>query len=250
MAKRSRLSAFGSRRGRGRRLFKKRRVQKVQVVKPRAASRIRLYRTLGQPKRKTVIMPYSTNVSLTSVVPGASQNYVMRANSIFDPDVTGAGHQPLSHDQWALFYNHYVVTYCTVTCEWINANAPGTAMYPQAIGIQINDDVNTLITGGAGISTALENKHIRYRFVPRTDKAEADSRTWKVKYRFSPLKFANRSKYSQDVRAAMGNNPTEQVMIHVFAAPLSAADTVGTWYVNIHVAYTVELSEPKELTQS
>jgi len=37
-----------------------------------------------------------------------------RANSCFDPDVTGVGHQPLGYDQWSALYYCWVVPYCDV----------------------------------------------------------------------------------------------------------------------------------------
>lgn len=38
-----------------------------------------------------------------------------RTNSIFDPDLTGVGHQPRYHDQWTTLYRKYYVRKCHVT---------------------------------------------------------------------------------------------------------------------------------------
>lgn len=63
------------------------------------------------PDRVIVRLPY---VEIFSITWGATNDYVYSMNSIFDPDVTSTGHQPLGHDQWALFYQNYRV----ISCRW------------------------------------------------------------------------------------------------------------------------------------
>jgi len=56
--------------------------------------------------RKT--LRYSTNVTLASTA-GAVTTWVFAANGLFDPDVTGTGHQPMGFDQMMVQYNHFCV---------------------------------------------------------------------------------------------------------------------------------------------
>jgi hypothetical protein len=44
-----------------------------------------------------------------SLAAGAVNDQIYRANSVFDPDRTGGGHQPLGFDQAAALYNRYRV---------------------------------------------------------------------------------------------------------------------------------------------
>ena len=59
------------------------------------------------PDRSLVKMRYADNYEMNSV--GGISSQIWRVNSIFDPDSTGVGHQPYSHDQWAALYNEYNV---------------------------------------------------------------------------------------------------------------------------------------------
>lgn len=43
---------------------------------------------------------------------GSAASQVFRTNSIFDPDFTGTGHQPLGRDLWASMYDYYCVLAC------------------------------------------------------------------------------------------------------------------------------------------
>jgi len=70
-------------------------------------------------------------------------------NSIFAP---GGGHQPLAHDQWATFYNRYVVFGVHVHVEYI---ATGTTNNIQHVAIAATNS-STPITE---VSTAAEQQH-------------------------------------------------------------------------------------------
>lgn len=65
---------------------------------------VRISTPNGIPDRLSVKLPYSDTLLLTtSTVPSG---YTLR-NSIWDPDLTGTGHQPFMRDQWATLYNRY-----------------------------------------------------------------------------------------------------------------------------------------------
>lgn len=49
-----------------------------------------------------------------------------RVNTIFDPDLTGTGHQPMFRDVWASQYDYYAVLACHYTIRLYNACEGGT----------------------------------------------------------------------------------------------------------------------------
>lgn len=60
------------------------------------------------PPRSTKYLRYHDNVGNT-ITSGALSTYVFAANALYDPDVTGTGHQPMGFDQLMLAYVHYAV---------------------------------------------------------------------------------------------------------------------------------------------
>lgn len=63
------------------------------------------------------------------VMSGAVVVYqVFRGNSIFDPDLTGVGHQPMAHDQWGNLYLRYRVLGSRIKLTAINELADPTAI--------------------------------------------------------------------------------------------------------------------------
>ena len=64
---------------------------------------------IGASNQQMVKLIYSDRFSITGTTVG-SQQHVFRGNSLFDPDLTSTGHQPLYFDQWATIYNDYLVS--------------------------------------------------------------------------------------------------------------------------------------------
>lgn len=96
-----RRKMFRRPRRRRRRRFARKRRMAVQPRSPIADSQV-------------VKMRYSDRISINPAA-GTIASHVFRANSIFDPDDTGVGHQPRGHDEWAMFYNQYTVIGSKIT---------------------------------------------------------------------------------------------------------------------------------------
>lgn len=77
-----------------------------------------------------VPMRYVTTISLTSTL-GVPVGQVFAGNSVFDPNVTGAGHQAYGFDQLSTYYSAYLVTHSTCAAGPI---MPSASTYP-GIGV-------------------------------------------------------------------------------------------------------------------
>lgn len=75
-------------------------------------------------------MKYSDTFD-TTLTTGAILDQVFRANSLFDPDRTNAGHQPLTFDAYALLYNRYHV----YAMSWSITFAAAADAYHIACGV-------------------------------------------------------------------------------------------------------------------
>ena len=60
------------------------------------------------PRSMRAILRYSDTFNLEPGLGGTSHQ-LYRATSIFDPNLTGVGHQPYGHDLYQQVYNHYKV---------------------------------------------------------------------------------------------------------------------------------------------
>lgn len=69
--------------------------------------------TTGPPSETLVKLRYVTRVTLNPTV-GVLATHSFRTGSLFDPDFTGTGHQPMGFDTYASMYNNYIVRKSTI----------------------------------------------------------------------------------------------------------------------------------------
>lgn len=74
--------------------------RKIPLYKPTQAA-------LGEVQRVKMIY---TDIAKFNTSVGGLQSFIYCANGLFDPDISGVGHQPSGFDQYKLIYSRYTVT--------------------------------------------------------------------------------------------------------------------------------------------
>ncbi len=122
------------RKGQGGRANKRRRKRGKMVRYTRPGNQ-------GLPLGKTfkTKLRYVTQLELGSGTNDFASHHFYRANSAFDPDLTGTGHQPMGYDQLALFYDHYTIIGSKITCNYHNVGGSN----PIVCGIRLRDTNET-----------------------------------------------------------------------------------------------------------
>jgi hypothetical protein len=75
---------------------------------------------LGIPPYMDAELVYATSATLSFT--NICTKWTFRVNSLYDPDKTGIGHQPLYFDQYAAMYNKYHVTSGDIRVNMTNTN--------------------------------------------------------------------------------------------------------------------------------
>lgn len=180
-----------------------------------------------------------------SINPGALGScafYQFRLNSIFDPNFTGVGHQPMSHDQMAELFEQYVVTSVDYKVVFNNTNTANNYL----VGVFVSDvsdtnpDPNTIIEQGevdwgvVGINTGYNMK----TFSGHVSLPKLMGKDQKV--------YENSDAYC----AAFGANPTDVGYLSVWAADVDTGGDPGTIYVHVELVYNVCLKGTRLTTGS
>lgn len=203
----------------------------------------------GFPKQKIVKMRY-VGGQVLGFDDASYVGYVMRANSVNDPDYTGGGHQPLGMDQWAQFYDYYCVlgSTCKVTFSQLDG-APQKAI---ACGIYIDD---TAVDEIEEFSYLAESGRAAWQVVnPNGGNTAGYNAQKTVKANFGAKKFFNVADVKDNVLrigAVMGANPNDSAYYRIFMATVDESDISDTHFnLLIEMDFTVMFSEPKTLPQS
>lgn len=216
---------------------KKRTNKKKRVTFPRLSS---LNTPSGMPLMRTAKLRYNTQQQISSTS-GIMQHYTMRANSLFDPDFSGIGHQPMGFDQWSNLYNHYVVVGARMTVRFMNASGSASANPPYYGGVLLTDQSSFPYSNASAV---IESR-----------KGISRMGAWlfplQLTQNFSAKGFYNLTDTKDNfdrIGAAVTTNPAEEAFFQVWLQPVGS-QTIGLT-ADITIEYICKFSEPKDLAQS
>lgn len=180
----------------------------------------------------------SFNESLATVT-GTDQ--IMNMNSLFDPDRTGAGHQPYGYDSLALLYNRYRVW----GLRWrITFHAEAQGFY--VVVLPSNGALATAITNQA--SFALAGESPRSYVSSQGTGANAVIVTGRIE--LNDLNGTTVQEYKADDRfqAIFGASPSELMLLHIGTYNPSGSTLAVDFLVELW--FDVEVHDPIMLAQS
>jgi len=198
--------------------------------------------TVGRPRpfptRMVATLRYCETISLlSSLTPLSNTN--IACNSIYDPNLTGTGHQPYGHDTYAAIYNQYTVLRSKIT---FRVGAYSSNPYI-TWGGGIEDTVSS---SAIPVDTWAERPTYKKRIMTQMGSTAAQPLTL---YWDRAQRFPTADVY-RELSAPFGANPSEIEIFNIVAQTNSAAGTLGQLYVFVDVEYTCEFYELKDLGDS
>lgn len=135
------------------------------------------------------------NLGTSGVTP---VEYFFRGNSLYDPDFTGTGHQPLGFDQIMNLYSKFFVSGSS-----IRLTASGNTT-PVMIVLAPEEDT----TGVSILPTAAEKPKAKSRLLASTGTSQGIMRSYATTYQMTGKSKNNR--YDDDLSGSASANPTLQ----------------------------------------
>lgn len=195
--------------------------------------------------RTKVAMKYHDDITVN--VNGTSgSNYNFRCNSIFDPDASSVGHQPMGHDQIALFYERYVVIGSKITVTFKTPENGDKTNQDEAF---VNCGITTIPNTSDQITQNddfMENNRTTYvQLCPQRPMA-------KVTKKFSPKRFFGYGKTIDvsNIAAAFGANPANEALWQLRMWNPTTDTSNRTVHMNVAIQYTVVARERKKIIGS
>jgi len=192
----------------------------------------------GFPKQLMITHRYVdtfTNATSSSLI----GKYVFRANGLYDPNVTGTGHQPMYFDQQTGIYNHFVVVRSKIKVMCSSGAADGV---PTALCILCNDDATTTPTNIEGVRENA-NSSVMKLLVPQQGNQVILTASYDAKQIFGPDALAQ-----DNLEGTAAADPTEGYFYVVCQQGIPVTGTTINYVVEIE--YQALWRELKDIVSS
>ncbi len=196
---------------------------------------------LGFPQSMKATLRYTSELGRAfNPAAGTAGSFIVSANGMFDPSISGIGHQPRGFDQYMLAYNHYTVIASKIT--WYASNANTTQRL--VVGIKVSD-VTTIDTVPDAL---IESGLIAYKLLGPVGSSRSNAT---ITYPLSISKFMGRPNImsEDDLRGNNVANPAEGVFFHLVAFEPDNNDH-GAVACYFTIDYVAVFTEPRTLPQS
>ena len=224
-----------------------RKTQTKRKCRPRRRRKCSVRKPLplgGFAARKLVKLRYVQNFTLdaTALVPAIQQ---FRANSVYDPDKTGTGHQPSNYDKLSTIYDRYTVLGSRLRCYYVAQS--DTNLVPPCLAIGLSEDGDQIFDSytAGGIENVLEQNRLRYYKgyvgAPTSGTTPMLSINFSAKKFFGVKTLVGEHPYS----AGVNTTPTEGALFNIAAISQDGSADPSAVLLRAEIDYIIMFTEPK-----
>lgn len=217
---------------------KRQKTSSVQKTKNATRNRSTVVAGKGFPKKMVMTHKYSEIAQITSAT-GNVGIYQYRANGMYDPNITGTGHQPYYFDQMSALYDHYTVIGSKIL---IKATPLSTLTNPMLIACYKNDDATVTPTK---MSDYIEQSESSWALFPVDSCSPATlNMSWSAKQTFGGSVLGN-----DNLQGTGSSDPTEQT-VYTIAVQSTDGLTNQAIVVEVLIEYIAVWDELRDLAGS
>lgn len=223
-----------------RKFFRRKKTNKKRrrVARKRAVKNLSMVTFgLGLPKKCLVTHKYTQNFQIQSTL-GVLGTTQFTCNGMFDPDITGSGHQPMYFDQFSALYDHYTVIGSKMKITFANTstgNASGRFVIMQ-------QDDSTIAS--SAVDAVSENSLGSWKMLAAGDNnVHTIFKKWSAKKTFGGSVLGN-----DNLQGTVAANPVE-LSVYTLGYAVGTAVTQSIDVV-VEIDYIAIWDELKELASS
>jgi len=184
---------------------------------------------------------YEGGLLITVPNTGLAGSYVFSANGMYDPNITGTGHQPLGFDQMMVLYEQYVVVSSSIKVTLQNAAITCAAVY-------LSPDATPLTAS----SEIMENGYVTKTALPLAQTVRLAT----LEMNCDVAKYLGRPSgtdlpLDDQLTGTAAANPAEQIYF-VIAGWYGVGNpgSSSSLYFDVTLSYDVIYTEPRKLASS
>jgi len=180
------------------------------------------------------------DVATISTGAGSAGTRVYSTNGLYDPDITGAGHQPMPFDQLMLSFEHYVTTSAKMVVTFKNTSTTNT----MSCAISLSASATPVSAYGSLVENGILVRD-RLGMYPYSDSVKTLSMPCSVGQFGDVRQLLDNPSYEGSVAA----NPVEQSYFHISCwnpDTVSSTDCI----CEIYIVYQAVFREPRKNSPS
>lgn len=191
------------------------------------------------PRKYVCKLTYSDIVNINGSGVFRSVDRVFSHNSIFDPDVTGTGHQPRYYDQLAGIYDFYRVLGCKIKVNYIPTDATAPQQNHYMCVIPSNDPSNLNNQNYLNLSELPYSKVVVNNLYGQRSRIQSY-------HSVSRVAGVNSSTVKNDdaFRSQVALNPATRTFWHVVCGTLDEANLSISGRLVVDITYYVQFENP------
>jgi len=192
--------------------------------------------TIGTPDSVKVWLRYKYLEDVSATL-GAPRQRAFRGNSLYDPDATGTGNQPLFFDQWSALYSLYYVDRSVIKVTVTNKSTtqPVQVTIVPWVSSTITTNWNTLLEHSktrAGTAVSIYNPPLNLQHSELT----------RTMFGVQP--------YDIQFRGSTTSNPSSMWYWHVGVYDPAGSGATVNYYIQVEILYHVTFSQRVQQTGS
>ena len=180
------------------------------------------------------------DVATISTGAGSAGTRVYSCNGLYDPDITGAGHQPMPFDQLMLSFEHYVTTAAKMVVSFKNTSSTNS----MSVAISLSSGTSPTTAYGSLVENGILVRD-RLGMYPGADSVKVLSMPVSIGKFGAVRNLMDNPNYEGSV----GGNPAEQSYFHISAwnpDSVSSTDCI----CEIYIVYFAVFREPRKNSPS
>ena len=214
-----------------------------------------LGRNLLSQNRLSTVLKYNTVIGLDPPSSGGLTDVTnvwrFSINSLYDPDYSGVGHQPMYFDNYTQVYQKYKVKYAKITAtvinHYVNAVDGGLAYVNNAYKLFLMSDIDTNSDMPTNVEQLLElgGNNVKWRFAGPS----LTGMFPKLSLGCAPHKLANLSYRDDTLNSTTTGGPSRPMLFYVGVASSDGTSNPVSIRVDIRITYYVDFYD-RLLTQA
>lgn len=179
------------------------------------------------------ILRYHEDVSLNPTTGGIPAVYLFSTNGLYDPNITGTGHQPRGFDQMMSLYDHYFVDEAVIEV-WAMGTETSSGYI---LSCAVKDGTSTITRRNVMEETV--SNHVA------SSGYNGGPATAYLRLAVKPYQYLGLSMNEAELKGSNVANPSEQAIFSLTAMPINPAIDISELRCVVKITYKARFIEPK-----